>query len=241
MTTPNDRLWTPDEPWTEMNVDPTKIEIDVDLDHRVGDDITASIRDPRSAQMEGVAVHGNAPFACPVVSPIYGNLWQGGCQDGLILPRMFTSVVSLYKWESYSLQPGHEPFCKTVTMYDSEGYVDRDEVLQLAQLVRILTIAGPTLVHCQAGLNRSSLVTATALMLDGLHPREAIMLLRKKRSSAVLCNKSFEEFVLRLEVSPEEAQELARSVWEELVPSSVRDKISEEIALRSAAEAVIRP
>jgi hypothetical protein len=54
---------------------------------------------------------------------------------------------------------------------------------------------GPCLVHCQAGLNRSSLVVARVLMLEGATADEAIGLLREKRSPACLCNPAFEEWL----------------------------------------------
>lgn len=65
----------------------------------------------------------------------------------------------------------------------------------LAGSVNLARTVGPTLVHCQAGLNRSGLVTALALILDGMTPGEAIALLREKRCAAVLCNAAFDGFV----------------------------------------------
>jgi protein-tyrosine phosphatase len=50
---------------------------------------------------------------------------------------------------------------------------------------------GKTLVHCQAGLNRSGLVAAVALMKLGRTADEAIKLLRDSRSPMVLCNDTF--------------------------------------------------
>jgi protein-tyrosine phosphatase len=55
--------------------------------------------------------------------------------------------------------------------------------------------AGPTLVHCQAGLNRSSLVIARALILSGMPSVAAIALIREKRSPACLSNPSFERWL----------------------------------------------
>jgi len=54
---------------------------------------------------------------------------------------------------------------------------------------------GPTLVHCQAGLNRSSLVAARALVLGGMTADDAIALIREKRSPACLCNPAFERWL----------------------------------------------
>ena len=82
-----------------------------------------------------------------------------------------------------------------ITMYDS---LDQsfDLIEGLAVWLNKCRKDGRTLIHCQAGLNRSSLVTAYALMLDGMEAQEAITLLRKKRSEAVLCNSSFESWLL---------------------------------------------
>jgi protein-tyrosine phosphatase len=50
-------------------------------------------------------------------------------------------------------------------------------------------------VHCQAGLNRSSLVVGRALMLGGMTADDAIVLIRRKRSPACLSNPSFERWL----------------------------------------------
>jgi protein-tyrosine phosphatase len=63
------------------------------------------------------------------------------------------------------------------------------------------------LVHCQAGLNRSNLIAALALMrLTGCDAAAAIALLREKRSPLVLCNEAFEQYLL---ARPENDQAVA--------------------------------
>ena len=52
------------------------------------------------------------------------------------------------------------------------------------------------LVRCQQGVNRSGLVTALILMLDGHKAQDAIALLRSLRGPAVLNNTSFEQWLL---------------------------------------------
>ena len=47
------------------------------------------------------------------------------------------------------------------------------------------------LVRCQAGWNRSGLVTALALMKDGQKAKDAIDLIRARRSPHALCNEDF--------------------------------------------------
>jgi protein-tyrosine phosphatase len=50
------------------------------------------------------------------------------------------------------------------------------------------------LSRCQAGLNRSSIVTALALMRDGWNAEDAIELIREKRPGA-LFNQNFVKFL----------------------------------------------
>ena len=161
--------------------DPTKINIDLD---------------PTQQRMSGVATHGMTPFDVPYISEIAPNLWQGGCKEGLLLPKFIDHVVSLYPWEHYYNQR-RTPSYLEVYMFDS---LDQsfEQVERLARWVNDCRKLGPVLVHCQAGLNRSSLVAARALMLDGMTADEAIALLRDKRSPACLCNPAFEEYLRSL-------------------------------------------
>jgi protein-tyrosine phosphatase len=149
--------------------------------------------DPRERRMRGVAAHGNTPFDVPFISNIEGNLWQGGCQNGLVLPKNIEHVVSLYPWEQYEVTHDLKSSL-TVRMYDStdQGY---EQVDAIAAWVVSCLADGPTLVHCQAGLNRSSLIAGRALTVLGRTGQEAIALLREKRSPACLCNPRFEEWI----------------------------------------------
>ena len=143
--------------------------------------------------MSGVAVHGNTRFDVPYISEIAPNLWQGGCEDGLILPDFISHIVSLYPWEQYRIL--HDMRSRVeVQMYDStdQGFAQVDA---LAQWVNVCRQTGPVLVHCQAGLNRSSLVAARALILEGSTPDDAIGMIRRKRSAACLCNPAFEAWL----------------------------------------------
>ena len=178
MVGPNYAVNIPDE-------DPTYVPVDV---------IDAS-RDPFQRRMTGYAVHGNTPFDVPYISEILPKFYQGGCEQDLVLPKNIEHVVSLYAWERYERHDGVKTF-EEVVMYDSSDGPDRENIIELATLVNECRDKGPTLVHCQAGLNRSGLVAGLALVLDGRTPREAIDLLRESRSPAVLCNKTFEQFLL---------------------------------------------
>jgi protein-tyrosine phosphatase len=155
--------------------------------------------DPLKRIMEGRTYHGSLDFKAPFMSEIADNLWNGGCEHGLVLPTRIDHLVSLYQWESYKVS--HPLMSRLVVkMYDALGEPDTDQVLALARWVNVCRKTGEVLVHCQAGLNRSGMVVATALMLDGMTADEAISHLREKRSHASLCNPSFEEFLRNLEV-----------------------------------------
>ncbi|MBO0676873.1 dual specificity protein phosphatase family protein [Mycolicibacterium sp. S2-37] len=164
------------------SVDPTRINIKTD---------------PTSKRMRGVAYHGNTPFDVPFISRISYNLWQGGCENGLVLPEFIDHVVSLYPWEKYTIN--HEVLSEQyIEMYDSTDQAF-DQVDEIAREVNKLRKSGQVLVHCQAGLNRSSLIAARALYLFakdvdgvGVSGAQVIDHLRAMRSPACLCNPSFE-------------------------------------------------
>lgn len=167
--------------------------------------------DPTSTQVDAaLEVVNGFPRMCgyshygdridvPLIGHVEGNLWQGGCQDGLVLPDIFEHVVSLYPWEQYTLPEG----CTRdeITMYDAGEMPDIDQLHEIADKVVEYVKDGPTLVHCQAGLNRSGLVAGLALVKMGRTPQEAVDLLRSRRTnpdgtSPVLCNPTFAHWLL---------------------------------------------
>lgn len=161
-------------------MDPTRIDI---------------ITDPTNRRMIGYTVHKGLSFDVPFVSEIAENLWQGGCTNGLVLPQNIKHLVSLYPWEAYSTQHELETNL-AVRMYDSLDQAT-DQILDIARWVNSCRKTGPVLVHCQAGLNRSSLVAGTALVMNGeVTGRQAVKLLREKRSPACLCNQAFEDWLV---------------------------------------------
>lgn len=153
----------------------------------------AQMADLTSHHIEGIAHMGNTPFTCPIVTHVEGNLWQGGCLGGQRLPSDFRFVLSLYPWERYVLGDGTER--REVRLYDSGDMPDGAVLHELADWVNEKRAEGLTLVHCQAGLNRSALVVGLALIKAGRTPDEAISLMRANRSPAVLCNSTFERWL----------------------------------------------
>jgi len=128
-------------------------------------------------------------FDTKLVSPVVGNLWQGGCKQDVYLGSDFATVVSLYPWERYALDDGVDLY--EFEMYDSSEGVEFVHLFKASEAVLKGLAKGKTLVHCQAGLNRSGLVAAFTLMRLGYSSADAINLLRESRSSFVLCNRAF--------------------------------------------------
>jgi protein-tyrosine phosphatase len=89
------------------------------------------------------------------------------------------------------------------------GFYDHDQVdidqHDLDQLVSSLYSdwqAGKrVLVRCQAGWNRSGLITGLVLMREGFSAEEAIDLIRRMRSPNALCNSTFEQYLKEQEPS----------------------------------------
>lgn len=133
-------------------------------------------------------------FDVPLISHVAGNLWQGGCMQGTKLDDDFVKVVSLYPWEQYALGPNTERV--EIKAYDSHEGMDWDDLERAADEVVAGMEKGKTLVHCQAGLNRSGLVAGRALVKSGMSPEAAISLMRASRSPLVLCNQTFEQQLL---------------------------------------------
>jgi hypothetical protein len=136
----------------------------------------------------------NGYFRVPLISHIQGNLWTGGCIDGVHLPDDFAHVVSLYQREQYLIGPD----TKRVEhqLYDCAEIPSGGTLYDIAGDVAANLPHAKTLVHCQAGLNRSGLIAGLALVLGGMTPADAIVLLREKRHPTVLCNRVFEQWLL---------------------------------------------
>lgn len=87
-----------------------------------------------------------------------------------------------------------------------------DAALPDADAARVVRIAGyahrvwcdggDVLVRCQAGLNRSGLVTALVLIRAGLAPAQAIAHLRATRSRHALCNQHFDDWLTDTRPTP---------------------------------------
>jgi hypothetical protein len=108
-------------------VDPTRIDLTTD---------------PTRRRLSGIARHGYTPFDVPYISKVADNLYQGGCETGLILPDHIKHVVSLYPWERYKLHADVQSELY-ITMYDAE-----DQCLE--QVDHIAAEDGETVVNIYA-------------------------------------------------------------------------------------------
>lgn len=146
-----------------------------------------ALADFETHKIEGF-VHGHGFVSTPLFSQIDGNLWMGGCPVESA-PMEFQFVIDLYTHGEYHVR-GHQ-IVTVAKMLDTSDIPDARVLHALADYVNACRAIGPVLVHCQAGLNRSGLVTALALMKAGRSSKDAIELMRAQRSDAVLCNPSF--------------------------------------------------
>lgn len=137
-------------------------------------------------------------------SKILPGLFMGGTADfdvvsvaaerrfGVDEPRPFDAVVTLYAWAqpvSWEVEELRFGFGDG----DISG-VDLDRLLRAAVWSWKRWRAGDrVLIRCQAGLNRSGLVTALVLIREGYTAVDAIRLIRERRSPWALCNNSFQE------------------------------------------------
>jgi hypothetical protein len=155
---------------------------------------------------------GNAR-ACaeqPLWSEILPGLWQGGTDDwdvmdvhvggwkkrpARITRSDFDTVVTLYgvakpvDWHVRELRFG---------MWDSNlSDVDFADIFDIVEMAHNDWLKGKkVLIRCQAGWNRSGLITALVLIREGYSAAEAIRLIRKQRSEFALCNPDFVEWLV---------------------------------------------
>jgi hypothetical protein len=136
---------------------------------------------------------------------IVPGLFQGGTEDHDVV------------WEAAEQRlRGSYPFDVVVTLYADANPVpwgveelrfgfydaaldpsDVVRVVELAQIAHARWAGGQqVLVRCQAGINRSGLVTALILMMSGMDAGSAIALIRERRSAYVLSNAHFEQWLL---------------------------------------------
>lgn len=148
--------------------------------------------------------NGQSQVREPLWSEVLEGLWQGGTDDNdtniqlrkpMINPEHFNTVITMYAFANPV-----DWFVKEFRygVWDSDiNKMDTEELFDIVRVAHTDWKRGKkVLVRCQAGWNRSGLITALVLIRDGMDAREAINLIREKRSQWALCNKSFERFLV---------------------------------------------
>jgi protein-tyrosine phosphatase len=156
--------------------------------------------DLTSHHIEGYAAMGEGQphFSVSLVSHITGNLWTGGVLHGVRLSDDFEYVLSLYPFEKYKLGPHTKRWEHPLS--DGDRVPPREMLITLAAMAGQAVNKGKTLVHCQAGLNRSALIAGLMLVRTGdWTADQAIELMREVRSPVVLCNQFFERWLREYE------------------------------------------
>lgn len=155
-----------------------------------------AVTDPRVRRLDAYANFGGRHrLTMPFMTQVTDNLWHGGVEPGLVLPEFVDFVLSLYPWTEYEFaHPLQERL--TVKMFDSERQ-SFDQVGMLTEWVNRRRTEGTVLVHCQAGINRSSLIIGAALLAAGdvSTGQDAIDLIRARRDRACLVNPAFERYI----------------------------------------------
>lgn len=143
-------------------------------------------------------------------SEIMSGLWMGGTHDRDvrhlargddvqdICPADYDAVVTMYA-DANPVGWGVDEL--RVSLYDSPNGLseaDAERVIEAARWAHARWRRGEkVLIRCQAGCNRSGLVTALVLMLNGWSASRAITRIRARRSRHALFNESFVHWLLR--------------------------------------------
>jgi hypothetical protein len=142
----------------------------------------------------------------PLYSEVAPNLFMGGTDDNATIDQAqklrhfegsneFDCVVTLYAWAAPANWGVEERRFGFPDSNIIEEYIPT--ILELAQWAHSKWSAGKRVnIRCQAGLNRSGLVTALTLMISGMSAQDAINTLREKRSDYALCNGEYERWLL---------------------------------------------
>jgi protein tyrosine/serine phosphatase len=114
-------------------------------------------------------------------------------EDGEITTKQFDAVVTMYAW-AQPVDWGVEELRWGIM--DGDQPVDRAKLQETVDWAHRRWDAGNrVLIRCQAGLNRSSLVTALVLVKAGWTPDDAIKQIRFTRSPQALFNKAFVKLI----------------------------------------------
>ena len=145
----------------------------------------------------------------PLYSEVAPNLFMGGTDNSATINQAqvlrhfddsneFDCVVTLYAWAAPANWGVEErrlgfPDAQIVNEY-------LDPIHEMATWAHSRWKLGKkVLIRCQAGLNRSGLLTALVLINEGYSPSDAIALIREKRSGWALCNSDYVSYLNSLD------------------------------------------
>lgn len=141
----------------------------------------------------------------PLWSEVIDGLWQGGTDDvdthvfmetPMITKKNFDTVITMYA-HANPVDWFVKEFRYGVWDSDMKDF-NVEELFDIVRLAHSEWQRGKkVLIRCQAGWNRSGLVTALVLMREGMPAEKAINLIREKRSRHALCNRRFVDFLLK--------------------------------------------
>jgi hypothetical protein len=150
--------------------------------------------------------YGQGHLGEPLWSEILPGLWQGGTADDdaktfisktrlPIKKGVFDTVVTLYAWANPV-----DWFVREIRygVWDGNGKdFTPEDIFDLVKVAHSDWKKGKkVLIRCQAGWNRSGLITTLVLIRDGMDAEDAIDLIRKQRSEFALCNRDFVRFLI---------------------------------------------
>jgi hypothetical protein len=153
--------------------------------------------------------HSDNQYPTEPFAEILPGLYMGGTADdatvnvsmplqGLGDPNLFDAVVTLYSWAQpmgWGVEEMRYGFADA-----SVEHFDTDRLLRVSKWAFDRWNDGEqVLIRCQAGLNRSGLLTALVLINEGYSPADAIALIREKRSGWALCNSDYVSYLNSLD------------------------------------------
>jgi Dual specificity phosphatase, catalytic domain len=136
---------------------------------------------------------------------ILPNLFMGGTLDLKTIDcaqplqefqseREFDCIVTLYAWAAPANWGVEERRLGFPDAQIIEEYLE--PIHEMAAWAHSRWKSGKkVLIRCQAGLNRSGLLTALVLLQEGHSPKQAIELIREKRSEWALCNSDYVAYI----------------------------------------------
>ncbi|MFD9562219.1 protein phosphatase [Streptomyces sp. NPDC059994] len=146
---------------------------------------------------------GDTPEPSAPWNKITPRLWMGGhhwadalgqCHAAVVCTE-FGLVISLFARPDHGPGPGVEHLVAEIP----DGPLTAEQIQTVQQLAHAAAHAvrheRTVLVRCNAGYNRSGLVVAQTLIELGRPATAAIQLIRERRSSWALNNRTFEEYL----------------------------------------------